>query len=302
MLGGVLLAVGAAILFARKSEEWANFPVLLVVAIPSALVFALGALAALATKAVGRWHAVLMVTGVLLSVLAFGQLWDTLGVDTGDSGFGFLLFACVTALAAFGSFYVGAAYQAFLAAIAGITAWLFFWDMILDEPSSTTFRWLLIVLCGLYVAAALRLRAADAPQASELITAAGIAGILVGTIGIFDGPGGVLGAFTGAPGAGEGQGFFWDLFLLLFSLGLVAYGAAAHARGPAYVGFFGLLAFIGIQAAEVNALLEGDQPDRSFAGWPLALLLIGGGALAVGLLTRTGPPPPPEPETYEVRT
>jgi hypothetical protein len=303
MLGGVLLAVGAAILFWRKADEWAKFPLLLLVGIPCALVFTLGTLAALATKAVGRWHAVLMVTGVLLSVVAFGQLWDTVGIPTEDSGFSFLWFACVAALAAFGSFYVGAAYHAFLAAVAGILAWLFFWNMILDEPGTATFRWLLIVLLIAYVAAALRLRRADAPQASELVTAAGLTGVVVGTIGIFDGAQGALGLLFGAaPGGGEGQGFVWDLFLLAFSLALVAYGAAAHARGPAYVGFFGLLAFVAIQGAEVNALLGGEEPDSSFAGWPLVLVLIGGGALAAGMLVRSGPPPPPEPETYEVRT
>ncbi|MGH2802743.1 MAG: hypothetical protein ACRDL4_06835, partial [Thermoleophilaceae bacterium] len=94
MLGGVLLAVGAVILFVRKSEDWAAFPLLLVVAIPCALLFGVGVVAALGTGAVARWHSVLMVTGVLLSPIAFGQLWDTVGVDTDSSGFGLLLFAC----------------------------------------------------------------------------------------------------------------------------------------------------------------------------------------------------------------
>src|SRR5918996_171281 len=130
MLGGVLLALGAVILFARKADDWADFPLLLAVAIPCALVFGVGALAALATGAVGRWHAVLMVTGVLLSVLAFGQLWETVGIDSDTAGFGFLIFTGTAALAAFGSFRVGAAYQALLAAVAGIAAWLFFFEMI----------------------------------------------------------------------------------------------------------------------------------------------------------------------------
>jgi hypothetical protein len=176
--------------------------------------------------------------------------------------------------------------------------------MILDEPSSTAFRWLLIVLCAAYIAFALRLRTVDAPQASEIVTAAGIAGVLVGTIGVFGAAQGVLGLFFGAPATGgEGQGFVWDLVLLLVSLALVAYGAAALARGPAYVGFFGLLVFVAIQGAEVNALLDGETPDSSFAGWPLALVLIGAGALAAGMLVRSGPPPPPpEQETFEVRS
>jgi hypothetical protein len=314
MIGGVLLAVGVAILFVRKTDEWAAFPMLLVVGIPCVLLFGIGALAALASHAVGRWHAVLMVTGVLLSVLAFGQLWDTVGVDTDDAGFGFLLFGCTTALAAFGSFRVGAAYQALLAALAGIATWLFFFDMILDEPSATTFRWLLLVLCFIYAVAAFALRDRDAPQAPEVVTAAGLAGVLVGTIGIVAGASEAVGGlFFGAPpGESQGQGFFWDLFLLVFSLALVAYGAAAHARGPAYVGFLGLFAFAILQGAEVNALLEGEQPDSSFAGWPLALLLIGLAALAAGMLLRRPPlagagvraePPSPEPETtYDVRS
>jgi hypothetical protein len=312
MLGGVLFALGAVVLFARKSDDWAAFPLLLVVAIPCIVVFGVGALAALATKAVGRWHAVLMVTGVLLSLLMFGQFWDLVGVDTEAPGFGFLLFGCTTALAAFASFYVGAAYQAFLAAAAGIATWLFFWEMILDDPSATAFRWLLLVLCVLFVAAALALRNRDAAQAPELVTAGGIAGVLVGTIGLAAGAGGALVFFGGVPPDGEGQSFVWDVFLLLFSLGLVAYGAAAHTRGPAYVGFIGLAAFALIQGIEINALLEGDEPDSSVAGWPLILLLVGAAALALGLFIRKPPtagvrepvgPPSPEPETtYDVRS
>jgi hypothetical protein len=292
------------ILFARKGEDWAAFPLLLVVAIPCVAVFGIGAAAALATGAVARWHAVLMVTGVLLSLLAFGQLWETIGVDSDDAGFWFLLLACTAALALFGSFRVGAAYQAFLAALAGIGAWLFFFDMILDEPSATAFRWLLLVLCAIYVAAAYALMQRDAPQAPELVTAAGVAGVLVGLIGPFSGGGGlgILFFGAGAGGGGGGQSIVWDVFLLVFALALVAYGAAANARGPAYVGFLGLAGFAGLQAAEVNALLEGEEPERSVVGWPLVLILIGGGALLAGLFARSAPPGPPEQDTYEVRS
>jgi hypothetical protein len=255
-----------------------------------------------------------MVTGVLLSVLAFGQLWDLVGVNTDSSGFGFLIFVCVAGLAAFASFRVGAAYQALLAALAGIGAWLFFFDMILDEPGVTAFRWLLLVLCVVYVVAALALREREASQAPELVTAAGIAAVLVGTIGVLAGAGEAIGAlFLGQTAVeGEGQSFVWDVWLLLISLVLVAYGAVAYARGPAYVGFVGLLAFALIQGAEVNALLEGEEPDSSFAGWPLILLLVGAAGLAAGAVGRRPPPagarvptgtPPPEPDTtYDVRS
>src|SRR5688500_16667708 len=194
MIGGVLFTVGAAILFVRKTDDWAAFPLLLAVGIPCAFVFARGAMGALAAGAVAPWHAVLMVAGVLLSVLAFGQLWDVVGIDTDSAGFGFLISICVAGLAAFASFRVGAAYQALLAGVAGIAAWLFFFEMILDDPSGTAFRWLVLVLCVVYAAAAFALRERDAPQAPELVTAAGIAGVLVGVIGVVDGAGSVLGA------------------------------------------------------------------------------------------------------------
>jgi hypothetical protein len=314
MLGGVLFALGATVLFARKGDDWAAFPLLIVVAVPCIVVFGLGALGALATGEVARWHAVLMVTGVLLSLLAFGQLWDTVGVNTDSSGFGFLIFVCVAGLAAFASFGVGAAYQALLTALAGIGVWLFFFDMILDEPGATTFRWLLLVLCLFYAAVAFVLRDREAPQAPEFVTAAGIAGVSVGLIGVIAGASEAIGGlfFGAAPTEGEGQSFIWDLWLLLISLGLVAYGAMVHARGPAYVGFLGLLAFAILQGAEVNALLEGDEPDASFVGWPLILLLIGAAGLAAGAMGRRPPPagarvpagsPSPEPETtYDVRS
>jgi hypothetical protein len=314
MVGGVLFAVGAAILFARKTGDWAAFPLLLAAGIPCAILFALGAMGALAVGTVARWHAMLMVAGVLLSVLAFGQLWDVVGIDTDSAGFGFLLFACVAGLAAFASFGVGAAYQALLAAVAGIAAWLFFFEMLLDDPSTATFRWLLIVLFVAYAAAAFALREREAPQAPELVTAAGIAGVGVGVIGVVAGAGDAVGVlfFGAVPTGGEGQSFVWDLFLLVFSAVLVVYGAVAKARGPAYVGFVGLVAFAAIQGAEINALLEGDEPDSSFLGWPLILILLGAAALAAGAV---GPKPPPagtrvpsgprrpEPETtYDVRS
>ena len=314
MLGGVLFALGATVLFVRKTDDWAAFPLLLVVAVPCVVVFGLGAMAALATGEVARWHAVLMVAGVLLSLLAFGQLWDVVGVNTDSSGFGFLIFVCAAGLAAFAAFGVGAAYQALLAALAGIGAWLFFFDMILDDPDATAFRWLLLVLCLVYAAVAFALRDRGAPQAPEFVTAAGIAAVSVGLIGVIAGAGEAFGAlFFGAePTEGEGQSFAWDVWLLLISLGLVAYGAVVHARGPAYVGFLGLLAFAILQGAEVNALLEGDEPDSSFLGWPLILLLIGAAGLAAGAIGRRPPPagarvpagtPPPEPETtFDVRS
>lgn len=284
MLGGVAFAVGAVVLYIRKSgaaggADWAAFPLLLVAAIPFVLLLALGVSNRRAGE-VERWRAALLVTAVLLAPLALEQLRDTLGLSPDANFWHFLIFSGVVALAAYGSFVVGAAYQAFLAGIAGILAWAFLWEWILSNPGVNAFRWLFIILGLGYLGAALALRAGNAPQGGELITVAGIVGLLVGVLGLSE----AASAFSpfGVP-SGHGQGFFWDLLLLLVSLASVAYGALNHVRGPAYVGFVGLLIFALVIGFEVNALLEREQPDGSLAGWPLALLLIGGVALAAGV-------------------
>jgi hypothetical protein len=297
MLGGVVFAVGAFVLFIRKSgsvgggSNWADFPLLLVVATPCALLFWLGVTGRTGANDLEPWRSVLMVTGVLLAPVALSQLRNTLGLSEASSFWTFLIFAITAAMAGYASFVVGAAYQALLAALAGIAAWLSLWAWI-ASPSATGFRWLLIVLGVVYLGAAAALRSSDAPQAPEIVTATGIVGVLVGTIGVLDagvrllGGGLLSGAFGGQPPGG--QGVFWDIVLLLVSLALIAYGALVRARGPSYIGAIGLLLFVIFVGVEVNTLLEGDQPDGSFVGWPLVLLLLGAGALAAGLAPRPG--------------
>jgi len=291
MLGGVTFAVGAVILYLRKSgvsggADWAAFPLLLVAGVPFVLLLTL-AISNRRAEEVERWRAALLVTAVLLAPLALEQLRDTLGLSPRANFWHFLVFSAVVALAAYGSFVVGAAYQAFLAGVAGIVAWRFLWDWILSDPGVTAFRWLFLILGLGYLGAGLVLRAGKAPQGDELITVAGVVGLLVGVLGLSE----AASAFSpfGVP-SGHGQGFFWDFLLLLVSLASVAYGALNRVRGPAYVGFVGLLIFSLVVGLEVNALLKREQPDGSFAGWPLALLLIGGGALAAGVAAqrRTG--------------
>src|SRR3954452_14725406 len=259
ILGGVAFAVGAVVLYIRKSgaisEDWADFPLLLVAGVPCALLFGLG-LRDRRGDEVERWRATLLVLGVLLAPLALEQLRETIGLSQGSSFWHFVVFASVGAMAAYAAFVVGAAYQAFLAGVAGIVAWLFLWDWI-ASPAVSGFRWLLIVLGVAYLGAALALRAGSQPQGDELVTAAGIVGVLVGFIGVAQAAGqAVVGAVFSLPGGTQGQGFFWDLVLLLVSLSSVGYAAMARVRGPAYVGFVGLLVFVGILGVELSDLAE----------------------------------------------
>jgi hypothetical protein len=71
------------------------------------------------------------------------------------------------------------------------------------------------------------------------------------------------------------QDFGWNLYLLIISIALVWIGARAKARGPAYAGGFGLLAFVYCIGISLTSIAEGRGPSHALVGWPLALLIVG---------------------------
>ena len=110
-----------------------------------------------------------------------------------------------------------------------------------------------------------------------MVTAAGVAAVGAGglaAVNVFLPP--ILFAFSG----GIDTNLFWDLELLVVSLALIAYGASAAAtRGPAYIGAFGLIAFIYI----VGFDLDDDTPSGGIV-WPLILLAAGVALFALSVL------------------
>lgn len=301
MIGGLAFALGAFVLFIRKAggsggeAAWDDLPLLIVLLVPCALLYAVGVLAQRTGTGTGAqpWQAVLLVTAVLLAPLALGQLLAVL--DSGaDSSFHLVwIFGSAAGLAAYAAFRLGASYQALLAALFLVVAWLGFADWVLDEPGLGTFRVLLIIAAAALLGGALLLRARNLSQAPELITAAGLAAVTAGLLGAFETAALLTGNIFGGGLEGEAQSAFWDIALLVVSAALVAYGARVGARGPAYVGALGLFAFailtgLELSGRELSEILEG-EPDQSLVGWPLLLLLAGGLALAAGLGLGRGP-------------
>ncbi len=306
MLGGVALAIGAVVLFLRKNggaegeADWAAFPLLLVLLLPCALLYALGAQAGRTQTSGQPWQAVLLVAAVLLAPLVLFQLLDVIGGSADDSLNQAWIFAATAALAAYAALRLGASYQALLGSLALVYAWLALGDKVLDSPSTATFRVLLILAAIALIAAAVLLRARDMPQGRELVTAAGISAVLAGLLGAFEAVAELGGGIFGGDLDGDGQSAFWDVVVLAVSLVLVGYGARVGARGPAYVGAVGLIAFSLLVGLELSRLIEGDA-ERKLVGWPLLLLLAGAAALAAGLglgpSARGGPGRGDEPPT-----
>jgi hypothetical protein len=75
---------------------------------------------------------------------------------------------------------------------------------------------------------------------------------------------------TGTPPIGTNS--FWDILLLLVSLGLVGVGSMTGPRGPVYVGGIGLFLFLVIAGLDLNS--NPPQPFK-FGVWPWVLLVLG---------------------------
>jgi len=295
LAGAVTFAAGIFVLLIRKGEDWADFPVLLVLAIPCVLFYGLG-IGALSfgpddegRDGLSAWRATSLVLGIIFVPLALSQLVETIGGDPDKSGWVFIIFLFTAAAAANAAMNHALRYGALLAGVSLIISWISLWDAIVD-PSATAIRWLFLLVAAALAGAAVML-GSDRRESPELVTAAGIAAVAAGVTALFAVAGALIGAsvfsaFGTEPDLSGGiqQRDEWDVLLLAVSVALIWYGAKAPWRGPAYVGAFGLLAFVLSTGTDIASLVQGEEASTGFFGWPLLLLLVGGAALAAGLV------------------
>ena len=297
-MGAVLFAAGALTLFFRKSsvDEWAAFPRLLVLAIPCALLYGLGTGSLrigrpddepTGPRAVAAWRQGALALGLILLPLTLAQLVDTIGGDPDASGHTAWTFAVTAAAGWYAASVRGLRWGALFAGLAVIVSWIALCDALFD-PSATALRWLFLIVGVALAAAAWQLDRDGEFVGTELVTAAGVAGLATGIIGLFTLfgsaiSGAVATAFGGDPELGGAQQRQeWDVFLLLLALALIWYGLRAAWRGPVYIGAITLFAFILSAGTEITSLFD-EGPTGDLVGWPLLLLLLGGGALLAGL-------------------
>ncbi len=295
--GGILLAAGAVVLDLRKgnNHDWGQLALLLVIAIPMLVLFALAVGGKRDEERAAPSRSVLMVLAILLGPLAISQLLGLLGANTANTLYTALILALAGIFAAYGARRARVPYAMLLAGLALLLTWLIVWIRILDHPSVDTVRILLVVAAGLMFLAAVGMSRAKAIGAAEIATVGGIAAVAAGTLGVVVGTfAGVLDpverivekSHTSGSGAsvftetGGFQHFGWDLYLLVVSVALVWAAARVRARGLGYVGGVGLFAFLVSVGAQVTRIESGRAPTSSLAGWPLALLVLG----ALGLL------------------
>ena len=292
-LGGLLFGVGILMLLMRKGEDWGDGLVLILFAIPAALLYGGGVFTTSANAGPRPWQAVYSVFGLIFVPLVGFQFIETVDGNTGAALNIAWIFAVTAALAFYAGAVKGIRFHLLAGSIALIIAWSAVWNEILGDGGILedigTFRGLLGILSIILLAGALYLwrSAPDVRvsgtgvedggdhhlwRASELLTGAGIAAVVATSLGIAS-LGAVLNPFSDSAIVVE-TNTFWDVLLLLVSLGLVAIGSAIGTRGPVYVGAIGLFLFLLIVGFDVN---EGSDADPTkLGGWPIILLVLGG--------------------------
>jgi hypothetical protein len=299
-LGGLLLGVGVLMLLLRKSfvpqiDPYADGVRLIIWTIPAVLLYG-GSLTQRETGGLRAWQTVYSVFGLIFVAGALLQLVDTLDEDPEASLNTAWVFAVVAALGFYAGAERGIRFQLLFGGIAAIIAWSALWDKLLSDGISANFgvyRGLLGILSIGLLCGALYLWREDPGddavdtatgpggdrglwRASELFTAAGISAVIACSLGISAVP--TLNPLSTTQITPVETTLFWDVLLLVISLGLVGIGSRIGLRGPVYVGAIGLLLFLLIAGLDLD---EGDGADPSSLGtWPIVLLVLG----ALGIL------------------
>ncbi|MBA2523820.1 MAG: hypothetical protein H0V25_10910 [Solirubrobacterales bacterium] len=285
-IGVVLFAIGALMVFLRKGDDWGNFPILLVLGIPALALYGAGVLTIKDTGGLQSWQAVSTVLGLIFIPLALMQLVDTLGGSSSSLNV-FWIFGLTAAAGVYAGVVAGVRFGLLVAAIAAIVSWSALWDKLLGDEGIGghigVYRGLLGILAilliagGVFIWRAASDREEGLSRFSELFTGAGISAVIACSLGITS----VATVFGGVfPTPVVETNMFWDILLLVISIGLVAIGSRLGTRGPVYVGAVGLLLFLYIAGLDLND----DSPEPTKLGlWPLILLLGGGAAIAASL-------------------
>jgi hypothetical protein len=289
---GDVIAAGAVplalfgVVVALRMVQWPLGAQFGVVALIAVLLLAMGWLAELESDEPRAYHSILLISGLLTLAIALVLFAELLGArrppGAGGLTWVFAIEALVAVLCARRANSGACTLIAALAvavAVEAFVAWAF------HPHGAGTFRAVLIALTVLYGGGVLRFRDHRRRHAVQLMNAGalltGVLGVTLLSVPVLYGFGGEL-AGRGVAGAGFG----WQLWVLAVGFGVIAYAGADREPGPAYFGVVLLVEF---------ALLVGlPRPGRgSLIGWPLFLLVIGLGGLAIGMRPRRPLPPPP---------
>jgi voltage-gated potassium channel Kch len=277
-VAGVALGIASILAFDRMEDSWAAFPLLLLLAIPCAILFVL-ALApgnfrdAVGTRSDGRlapWQTVFFLVAVPLLAASIAQLLRTLGEDDPGSGTATWVLVLAGACALWISFRFDSPGSLVLATLLFAAAGLTAVNWIDSEAGVEVYRNVLLVEGVVFLLAARSQWDAHREHAKLLAAISGLVLILGALLGNDFELGGFL-EFSPSFETKDG----WQLVLIVVTIGLLAFAAWQRHGGSAFVGLLGLLAFLSFNAT-----------GGSLDGWPLILALLALACLAWALVIR----------------
>jgi hypothetical protein len=285
LLGGLLFAAGVAVLGLRKTNDWSDWAIFFVFLVATVVLYAVAVAGARALPAaLQSWESAFYAFAIILLPFTLALLVSAIDDSPDGRLNAFWIFAVSAAVAALTALRRGAWWQMLIAGIYAIVAWVALWSKILDNPSADTIRWLLIAFAVILLAVAAVLARDARPGSADLITAAGISAVLAGAFGLAGLSGGASGLSGLVSDSAPKPTQAWNVYLLIVSLALIAYGARSVTRGPGYVGGIGFTIFILLVGTNVVARLKGDE-TTAIVGWPLLLILVGAAALVASFVT-----------------
>src|SRR5436190_11177844 len=281
--GAVVLAVAIYVLEARFANTWGAG---IRFVIDALALFAVGALAVQSPVEGERpraYQSVLYIATFFLAAVTLDNLADILGADDPPSASGTIVWIALVLLALCAWFAArrNSAIMTLLGAVSFAFAVEAFIDWVFDPHGLTTFRWILLLLVLAFTLASLSARGDRPRHAVQLVNAAGLSAVALAVTFV---PESII-TFQGSRLHGVGAG--WELFLLACGFGLAAYAAVDREAGPAYIGVLVLALFVLIAG-------PAGRDGASLIGWPIVLLLMAGGMLAIGLRPSHPLPPPPD--------
>jgi len=178
--GALPLAVAVSLIDARFEQEWGQGILLVLNALPAGMFLAMGLLAPRESEFPRAYQTILLLAGLALALSVLAHLAEVLGADDPLTTAGSLTwiaaaFAAIAAVPAWER--INSPICALLEVLAGGVALLAFVDWVFDPEGVATFRWLLLLLIVVYVAAHLRWRASRPRHAVHMVNAAGVAGV-----------------------------------------------------------------------------------------------------------------------------
>ncbi|MEX0993211.1 MAG: hypothetical protein WDZ37_04365 [Solirubrobacterales bacterium] len=296
LIGGVLLATGVVLMELRKDNDWGEFGLFLLAALPCAFLFVLVLAAARPGTPLERWQVGASLAGIAIGLVALTRLMQWLGSGEPLPGAGatFLVTLLVVAVAGYVAFQFRSPIHTFVAAVTLVICYLAFLDWSGSHLGLSDVRDNLAGIAFVYwgLAFLLRTRAQELgpDHLHYVVLTGGLAGIVAGAIGA--GTSSILGGFAYLVGVSASSD--WELFLLAVSVLLIVYAGWQGTRAAtwlcAFAGVLGLLLFVSV-----------NLNSTSLDGWPVWLTIIGAGIVVGSLFGRQaagaglGTEPPADP-------